>query len=223
MRSSSTFAVVAIATMAVAQSNTLAPTTTSLYLPFGGDNLAASIITAAPSATVYAIGCEIVSDACAPGCSLDSSVTITEGESTLRYTWSNGQHAIAAASGTALVPDVTTVACQLYGGTSATSAVCTAMSALDKGAMGMPMGPGMGLGNNGTQTTTLVASQMSYVPITVTASGSMGPATNTVSGPSSSGSSSSGVPMQTTNAGVATTASSYGALLVALVGAMMLS
>jgi len=43
----------------------------------------------APSATVYAIGCSTPSGACGPSCILTSSVTITEGASTLAYTWTD--------------------------------------------------------------------------------------------------------------------------------------
>ncbi|TKA82313.1 hypothetical protein B0A55_01443 [Friedmanniomyces simplex] len=214
-----------MASHALAQSTT-APTTVSIYLPFDGDNLAASVITAAPTATVYAIGCEVQSGACAPGCSLDSSVTVTEGESTLRYTWSNGMHAAVAATGASLVPDVTTVACSLYGGTRATSAVCTAYSAVM--AAGIPGGPGMppgGMMNNGTQTTTLASSQISYIPITLNAPNTMaatmgGSGTNTVSGPTSSSSSGGG---GATNAGSAIKATRYVASLAAagVAGAFM--
>ncbi|KAK3106705.1 hypothetical protein LTR53_018231, partial [Teratosphaeriaceae sp. CCFEE 6253] len=179
-----------MAAQALAQS-TIAATTVSLYLPFGGNNLAASIITAAPTATVYAIGCEIASGACAPGCSLDSSVTMTEGESTLHYTWTAGHRAVVAASGTLLVPDLTTVDCSLYGGTRATSAVCTGYSTVD----------GMGNMTAAPVTTTLAGSQVNYVAVTITA-GPNGSATGVQPGPASGTSTPPAV--ATTNAAPAT-------------------
>ncbi|KAK0260963.1 hypothetical protein B0A54_01228 [Friedmanniomyces endolithicus] len=203
-----------MASQALAQSSTtVTPTTVSIYLPFNGASLAASIITAAPTATVYAIGCEVQSGACAPGCSLDSSVTVTEGESTLRYTWSNGMHAAIGPTGTALLPDVTTVACSLYGGSRATSAVCTAFSAVPAQPQPPPNG-GIGpsvMSNNGSQTTTLAQSQISYIPITIGV-------TNTVM-PSPSSSSGSAPAVATTNAGVGRAVPGVVAWVVAVAGA----
>ncbi|KAK1017606.1 hypothetical protein LTR54_002264 [Friedmanniomyces endolithicus] len=254
-----------MASQALAQSSTTAtPTTISIYLPFNGDSLAASIITAAPTATVYAIGCEVQSGACAPGCSLDSSVTVTEGESTLRYTWSNGMHAAyvpnpnpnppkppptcahrstnstttrttdapnhlptnhphpnsIGPTGTALIPDVTTVACSLYGGSRATSAVCTAFSAIPAAAPPPPhggIGPGA-LSNNGSQTTTLAQSQISYVPITIEVTDTVMPTASAAGG--SGGSATGSAPAAaTTNAGMGSAVPGFMAWVVAAAGA----
>ncbi|KAK3083570.1 hypothetical protein LTR53_020171, partial [Teratosphaeriaceae sp. CCFEE 6253] len=64
-----------------------------------------------------------------------------------------------AASGSSLVPDLTTVDCSLYGGTRATSAVCTGYSTVD----------GMGNMTAAPVTTTLAGSQVNYVAVTITA------------------------------------------------------
>ncbi|KAK0336319.1 hypothetical protein LTR91_000882 [Friedmanniomyces endolithicus] len=225
-----------MASQVLAQSSTTAtPTTVSIYLPFNGDSLAASIITAAPTATVYAIGCEVQSGACAPGCSLDSSVTVTEGESTLRYTWSNGMHAAVGPTGTALIPDVTTVACSLYGGSRATSAVCTAFSAMPAAPPpphgGVANGGPPMMSNNGSQTTTLAQSQISYIPITIGVTDTVMPsASSAAMGGSGSGSGTqtpgasgtgSAPAAATTNAGVflGSTAPGVMAWVVAAAGA----
>ncbi|KAK1081318.1 hypothetical protein LTR33_004791 [Friedmanniomyces endolithicus] len=212
-----------MASQALAQSSTTAtPTTISIYLPFNGDSLAASIITAAPTATVYAIGCEVQSGACAPGCSLDSSVTVTEGESTLRYTWSNGMHAAIGPTGTALIPDVTTVACSLYGGSRATSAVCTAYSAIPAAAPPPHGGIGPGvLSNNGSQTTTLAQSLISYVPITIGVTDTVMPTASAAGGSGGSGGSATGSApaAATTNAGMGSAVPGFMAWVVAAAGA----
>lgn len=118
-------------------------------------------------------------------------------------------------TGSSLIPDVTTVACSLYGGSSASSAVCTAYSVPNSGAM-----------DNGTETTTLYQSQITYMPVTVTASmDGASPTismsgTNTVSG-SASSSSGGAAAAATTNAGVATRGTKFGAVVVAVgLGAM---
>lgn len=138
---------------------------------------------------------------CATGCDLDSSITMTCGESTLAYTWTgnDAQYVLSPAivsdrpqfsarspsalksknstiaahhfyytytypfrfntNVSSLVRGVTTVSCALYGGTSATSADCTGVSAL----------PSDNFSANSTTTTILNASQISYMPITITA------------------------------------------------------
>lgn len=58
-----------------------------------------------------------------------------------------------------LVRGVTTVSCAVYGGISATSADCTGVSAV----------PSDNFAANSTTTTTLDASQISYMPIIITA------------------------------------------------------
>jgi len=159
MRSRIAFAALAAAAPTLAQTNTAYPTI-SLFVPLGAQGpLAASVITAAPSATVLAIGCmEDPAIVCATGCDLDNSITMTCGESTLAYTWT-GNDAQFNTNVSSLVRGVTTVSCALYGGTSATSADCTGVSAL----------PSDNFSANSTTTTILNASQISYMPITITA------------------------------------------------------
>jgi hypothetical protein len=120
------------------------------------------------------------------------------------------RHSIAS-SGASLAQPVTTVLCDLIGGTSVTQAICTGISA----------GPG-----NGSQTTTLGSSQISYYPITVTA----GPGSNPTGSPSGSATASAGASStaDTSAAAAANTngataiAVSYGGAILAGLGAMAL-
>ncbi|KAK5127505.1 hypothetical protein LTR85_006844 [Meristemomyces frigidus] len=159
------------ASCALAQSSS----TVTLFLPMANQTgVLASVITAvsfsilcqraiyeskanvdpqAPSATVYALGCPSQSGACAPGCNFDTSVTVTEGVSTLAYTWTDGEAQVVG-SGTSLVPDIMTVNCAILGGTSATEAICTGHS------------------YNTTQTRTLASALMHYATVTITAGAS---------------------------------------------------
>ncbi|KXL51581.1 hypothetical protein M433DRAFT_150521 [Acidomyces richmondensis BFW] len=83
---------------------------------------------------------------------------MTCGESTLAYTWT-GNDAQFNTNISSLVRGVTTVSCAVYGGISATSADCTGVSAV----------PSDNFAANSTTTTTLDASQISYMPIIITA------------------------------------------------------
>lgn len=90
-------------------------------------------------------------------------------------------HRVASTGFTSLIADLTTVNCNLIGGTRASQAICTGSSAI----------PGLG---NGTQTTTLASSQINYVAVTVTAGATklasiaaQATGTNTASGSSSTG------------------------------------
>jgi len=163
------------ASYALAQGSSSSFPTVSLFLPMANQTgVVASVVTAAPSATVYAIGCATPSGACVTGCDFDTSVTITEGESTLAYTWTDGDAQLAT-PGSSLTQDVMTVNCNLLGGTSATQAVCTGQSM------------------NSTQTTTLAGSQLGYVAVTITA-GATNMASGTAGGSGSSGSGSGSSP-----------------------------
>ncbi|GAB1742443.1 hypothetical protein NU219Hw_g7989t1 [Hortaea werneckii] len=143
---------------ALAQSATTTPTHT-IWLPMASSgSIDASIITAAPNWTVYALGCGSASESAFPStCGLDAAYNITEGPSTLAYSFSNDVAKLPGATGTPLSPtDLVTMNCRMDGGTRASQAMCTGHSVI----------PGLG---NGTDTTTLASSQLNYVPVTITA------------------------------------------------------
>ncbi|KAH9836915.1 hypothetical protein Tdes44962_MAKER08395 [Teratosphaeria destructans] len=86
----------AAATNVSAQRSDSASMASIVNLPLGGSNsdLVASMITAGPSGTVYAIGCANqtnTAQACGAmaGCYLESSITVTQNESTVHYTWTD--------------------------------------------------------------------------------------------------------------------------------------
>ncbi|GAB7361405.1 hypothetical protein MBLNU230_g1461t1 [Neophaeotheca triangularis] len=175
----------------VANTQSTAPTSTtspsesqtivSLFLPLGAaKNLGASIITAAPHLTAYAIGCIPSASASdnsgttthsfdLEACGFRDSITLTEGVSTLIYTY-NPHVSGLSIEGTTLTPPpaessdpaLATVNCSFAGASSepsfkpASRAVCTGRSAIH------------GLGNVAS-TTTLASTQIEYVPVTVTA------------------------------------------------------
>ncbi|KAF2771327.1 hypothetical protein EJ03DRAFT_349729 [Teratosphaeria nubilosa] len=183
----------AAATNVFAQSSDSASMASIVNLPLGGNNsdLVASMITAGPSGTVYAIGCANqtnTAQACGAmaGCYLESSITVTQDESTVHYTWTDDGGMIAITSSvhvsgggvmtsmgrpasssaaaptgsvTYVYPDIRTVGCQLYGGSTITSAVCTGESSI----------PGAG---NKTESVTLGTKDLSRVAVTVTAGAS---------------------------------------------------
>ncbi|EMC97212.1 hypothetical protein BAUCODRAFT_32953 [Baudoinia panamericana UAMH 10762] len=147
-------AIATVASVALAQ-NSSTPTVT-MFLPMAhGSNVAASILTSAASSTVYAIGCLQSNNACAAGCTFSESVTVTGGPSMLRYVWTDGDRAVTSGTNGSLIHPVTTVSCNLIGGTRATQAVCTGYT--------MPNGA-----RNASQVTTLSSSQLNYVPVMVT-------------------------------------------------------
>ncbi|KAI7088679.1 hypothetical protein KC356_g3073 [Hortaea werneckii] len=148
----------AFITAALAQSATTTPTHT-IWLPMASSgSVDASVITAAPNWTVYALGCGTASEPAFPSaCGLDTAYNITEGPSTLAYSFSNDAAKLPGATGTPLSPtDLVTMDCRMDGGTRASQAMCTGHSVI----------PGLG---NGTDTTTLASSQLNYVPVTITA------------------------------------------------------
>ncbi|KAI6954672.1 hypothetical protein KC321_g16215, partial [Hortaea werneckii] len=142
----------------LAQSATTTPTHT-IWLPMASSgSVDASVITAAPNWTVYALGCGAASSPAFPSaCGLETAYNITEGPSTLAYSFSNNAAKLPGATGTPLSPtDLVTMNCRMDGGTRASQAMCTGHSVI----------PGLG---NGTDTTTLASSQLNYVPVTITA------------------------------------------------------
>ncbi|KAI7286078.1 hypothetical protein KC345_g1350 [Hortaea werneckii] len=149
----------AFTTVALAQSATTTPTHT-IWLPMASSgSVDASVITAAPNWTVYALGCGTASSPVYPSaCGLETAYNITEGPSTLAYSFSNNAAKLpGATAGTPLSPtDLVTMNCRMDGGTRASQAMCTGHSVI----------PGLG---NGTETTTLASSQLNYVPVTITA------------------------------------------------------
>ncbi|RMZ00371.1 hypothetical protein D0864_03757 [Hortaea werneckii] len=148
----------AFTTATLAQSATTTPTHT-IWLPMASSGTVdASVITAAPNWTVYALGCGTASSPAFPSaCGLETAHNITEGPSTLAYSFSNNAAKLPGATGTPLSPtDLVTMNCRMDGGARASQAMCTGHSVI----------PGLG---NGTDTTTLASSQLNYVPVTITA------------------------------------------------------
>ncbi|KAK6396589.1 hypothetical protein LTR65_008487 [Meristemomyces frigidus] len=165
------------ASCALAQSSS----TVTLFLPMANQT---GVVASAPSATVYALGCPSQSGACQAGCNFGASVTITEGVSTLVYTWTDSEAQVIGTN-TSLTPDIMTVNCALLGGTVATEAICTGYSL------------------NSTQTTTLASALLNYVPVTITAGVSKmasgtSQGSNTLSNPTTTG---GGGASSATNAG----------------------
>ncbi|KAK5110718.1 hypothetical protein LTR62_005595 [Meristemomyces frigidus] len=132
--------------------------TVSLFLPVMASNLGGSIITAAPSATVYAISCITQTGACAATtCALNNqTLTVTEGPSTVAYTWTDNDRASIMTSGGSIQHPLTTVNCQIGGNTST---VCTGMWKTGS--------------TVGTQITTLTRGQVTYVPVAITGDAAM--------------------------------------------------
>ncbi|KAF2166884.1 hypothetical protein M409DRAFT_22936 [Zasmidium cellare ATCC 36951] len=130
--------------------------TVSLYLPMGAPSqIHASIISATPNETAYALGC--TDNATTSGCGYNPPITVTEGESTIIFTntYEGDQ--------TTMTAEPLTMQCQLVGAHlydtpmhGATSAVCTGASAI------------AGLGRV-QSTSTLASSEINYVPVTITA------------------------------------------------------
>ncbi|KAI7608768.1 hypothetical protein KC346_g9483 [Hortaea werneckii] len=148
----------AFTTVTLAQSATTTPTHT-IWLPMASSgSVDASVITASPNWTVYALGCDAASSPAFPSaCGLETAYNITEGPSTLAYSFSNNAAKLPGATGTPLSPtDLVTMNCRMDGGARASQAMCTGHSVI----------PGLG---NGTDTTTLASSQLNYVPVTITA------------------------------------------------------
>ncbi|KXT00638.1 hypothetical protein AC579_865 [Pseudocercospora musae] len=128
-----------------------------LPMPMGSpEHIQASVISASPNQTAYALGC--TNNDTTTGCAWNPPITLTEGESTVIYTTTQrGQEPV-----TYDIPHVT-MHCALVGAHTtenpfhgATSAVCVGSSAVS------------GLGVVVT-TSTLASTQVSYVPVTITA------------------------------------------------------
>ncbi|KAF2722546.1 hypothetical protein K431DRAFT_293443 [Polychaeton citri CBS 116435] len=132
--------------------------------------LGASVISVNESQTEFKLECLASlgshSSFPTPPCGLASPITITEGVSTMVYTINRSLKPTSAvpADNTAALPtpDSTDSAishfvnCELHGGTRATKAICTSHSVIQ------------GLGD-ATGTTTLASTQISYVPVFITA------------------------------------------------------
>ncbi|KAF2479849.1 hypothetical protein BDY17DRAFT_312788 [Neohortaea acidophila] len=118
--------------------------TRSVFLPISlTEQLAASVVTAAPSSTVYAVSCA----ASVSNCPVNSAISITEGSDLF---------AVAApASLLGRGAGTISLSCELAGGATATAATCTAAS----------VNSGLSLAT----VSTLSASQIYYVPLTITA------------------------------------------------------
>ncbi|KXS93706.1 hypothetical protein AC578_3841 [Pseudocercospora eumusae] len=138
-------------------SATASTSTVSLFLPMHTpEQIQASIISASPNQTAYALGC--TNNDTTTACAWNPPITVTEGESTIIYTnthrWQED-----------FTYDILhmTMQCELFGAHTtenpfqgATSAVCVGSSAVS------------GLGVVVT-TSTLASTQLGYVPVTITA------------------------------------------------------
>ncbi|KAM3420634.1 hypothetical protein BST61_g3891 [Cercospora zeina] len=173
MRSSAAVAIAAcLAAGAAAQDATPLPPTTSttsataspspaetsivsLFLPMGSpDQIDASIISASPNHTAFALGC--AHHASTTDCRWDPPITVTEGESTIIWTHTQNEDLSAT------MP-VMTLECALVGAhttespiNGASSAVCTARSTIEN--FGIV-----------ASTTVLASTEISYMPVTITA------------------------------------------------------
>ncbi|KAF2210339.1 hypothetical protein CERZMDRAFT_99403 [Cercospora zeae-maydis SCOH1-5] len=172
MRSSAVVIAACLAAGAGAQDLTTLPTATSstsatgsgspvgtsivsLFLPMGSpDQIDASIISASPNHTAFALGCG--NNASITDCGWDPPITVTEGESTI--IWTNTQNEDLSATA-----PIMTLECALVGAhttespiNGASSAVCTARSTIEN--FGIV-----------ASTTVLASTEISYMPVTITA------------------------------------------------------
>ncbi|CAK1362520.1 unnamed protein product [Cercospora beticola] len=129
----------------------------SLFLPMGSpDQIEASIISASPNHTAFALGCG--NNVSTSDCGWDPPITVTEGESTIIWTNTHkGQEDVSAT-----IPFMT-LECALVGAhttespiNGASSAVCTARSTINN--LGVV-----------ASTTVLASTEISYMPVTITA------------------------------------------------------
>ncbi|KAI5359771.1 hypothetical protein Slin14017_G093320 [Septoria linicola] len=120
------------------------------------DQIEASIISASPNHTAFALGC--VNGASTASCGWDPPITITEGESTVIWTNTHkGQEDVSAT-----IPYMT-LECALVGAHTtaspihgASSAICTGRSTI--GGLGVV-----------ASTSVLASTEITYMPVTITA------------------------------------------------------